>query len=157
MGGFAKEPTYQFNRRLTRAEIAVVEKALAEYRGKPLSHRIGGNVSGAEPVRQATPIEREGIPVTDFLAAIGAKVETAESSEDFIKTTEWRTDPKMLEIDRGCVYEMSGDGYPEDAISFSSKYPQLWTKMYSAKSNKQMGKYNEIMQYEVWPLVKGVA
>lgn len=156
MGGFAKEPTYQFNRRLTRAEIAVVEKALAEYRGKPVVHKDRENVADAEnQIRPATPVEREGIPVTDFLAAIGAKVSPTEPAEDFSKTTEWRTDGRMIEIDRGCVYEMTGDGYPDEAASFSSKHPQLWAKMFSAKCNKQMSKYNEIMQYEVWPLIRG--
>lgn len=141
--------------RCTGAEMDFLKKTLIEYRaGRILdTARLSTDKAKDEP----SEISRVGISPEDFLKSKGLDVpddfgkDVSGETPDY---TEWQSDPKMIEIDRGCVYEIDSLGYPEEAERFARLHPQLWQKMFATKRDKKTQLYNEIMFNEVWEIVK---
>ena len=152
--------------RVTKAEKEFLKAALQSYRIDNSEYvpvkRIVAKQKEVE-IDKTKPVSKAGIDVNDFLRSRGLdplpvavtnpepEKTTEEKQEDF---EEWKQDRVMMEIDRGCVYEIDGFGYPDEAEKFAKMYPSLWSKMFRAKQAKQFAVYNEMMQREVWPLVQ---
>lgn len=140
--------------RCTKAEHRYLSDLIKKLREQP--DRI---TTPTIPKEAPKPVSRIGITPEEFLKQQGyptpsiIDAATNDESED-ADYTAWQTDPLMREIDRGCVYEIDGFGYPEEAERFARKYPQLWGKMFKAKREKKTALYNEIMATEVWEVVK---
>lgn len=133
-----------------------------DYLKEMLALRRSGEIEQIDKIANDAnaPIDRTGITPDDFLKQKGlpplAEIEPDEPAEPekVSDNTEWRSDPLMLEIDRGVCYETDADGYPEDAERFSRRYPEIWVRAFQAKQGKRIAEYNEIMNNEVWGIIK---
>ena len=141
--------------RCTKAEHRFLSDLIKRMREQKSESAIKPDV---EPVvSEPEVIARNGISPEDFLKSRGLPViETPEEPEQDAETdyTEWQSDCVMIEIDRGCCYEIDSMGYPEEAERFARRYPEIWKKLYVAKQNKKTDVYNEIMYKDVWEIVK---
>lgn len=147
--------------RVTRAEKEFLKAALQSYRIDNSDYvpvkRIVAKQKEVQ-IDKTKPVSKAGIDVNDFLRSKGLEplpqVELNNVDEEQEDLEQWKQDQVMLEIDRGCVYEIDGFGFPDVAEKFGRMYPTIWAKMFRAKQAKRMTEYNEIMQKEVWEIVK---
>lgn len=136
--------TKQRNFRLTDYEFDFLKDALYKKRNsiknvEPEHKQV--NMHSAEDW-----IKDKGLPQSNI---------TSEVKKGYTDNEAWKEDKSMLELDRGCVYELDGFGFPDVADLYSRSYPKLWVQAYTAKNNKDWEKYNEAMM-QFYEIMKGL-